>query len=186
MCHTRRQSVKNCVRIDGLDENENSETSTAAVVSEFLKDLLKMIVKKDEIVSARRIGVKKTDEMKPRKVIVKFSSVWTKCEICRQSRCLKGKNIYINECLTREAASIHFEARKMVKVKQLWSAYTFDGDVFVKKTRDQRRGTKIKNVHELAYITDESMNGSSDSIRSSQEECCPRHSLVIYSTLWVL
>ena len=171
-CATQeKQTIRNSIKIDGLEENDG-EKPTKTVVQEFFKDKLKLVLNKEDIVSAERRGVRRTDDNKPRKIVVKFASVWTKRDVCRQRRSLKGGNVYINECLTKEADRILFMARKLVKERHLWSAYSYEGDVYVKKTEGQRRGTKVKSEQELEYYRNDSVNSqsSSDSIMSGQED----------------
>jgi len=147
---TRRTNIK----IDGLPEVDEEHTPT--LVKEFLKDNLSLHVQQGDIVSAERMGMKKTDSIKPRNVRVKFSSIWKKREVCQRKKLLKelkDVKIYINEDLTQEAASIYFQARKMVKEKSLWAAYTLDGQVFVKTHKDEKKGNKIDHVEQLAYFT---------------------------------
>ncbi len=72
--------------------------------------------------------------------------------------------VYINEDLTLETAAIYHQARKSVIEMKLWAAYTRDGQLFVKTTKEQKKGQKIKRVEQLAYFieTTSTRNANSD------------------------
>ncbi len=58
------------------------------------------------------MGIRKTNDVKPRRILVKFNSVWAKKDICRNKKIPNDKKIYISEYLTKEAAEIHYHARQ--------------------------------------------------------------------------
>ncbi len=63
-----------------------------------------------------------------------------------------GNKIYINDDLTKEGANIFYEARKMVKNRELWATYTVEGEIYVKPIGENNqipgkvKGKKIANV----------------------------------------
>ncbi len=72
--------------------------------------------------------------------------------------------VYINEDLRPETAAIYYQARKLVKERKLWAAYTRNGQVFAKATKEQKKGQKIERVEQLAYFTEttSTRNANSD------------------------
>ena len=176
---------RNNIKIDGLaEDNEETPTNTVEKVSSFIKSNMHLDIKKGDILSAERLGIRKTDADKPRRILVQFSSVWKKKDVCRNRRLLKDitPKVYINEELTKENAAIYFQARQMVKTKELWSTYTIDGDIYVKKNKEEKKGKKIKELMELAYFTgqqsaneteteisDSSVSSASISVRQRME-----------------
>ncbi len=72
--------------------------------------------------------------------------------------------VYINEALTPETAAIYYQARQLVKERKLCTAYTLDGQVFAKATKEQKKGQKIERMEQLAYFTEttSTRNANSD------------------------
>ncbi len=82
-------SRRNNIKIDGLAEKENEDTGT--LVKDFLKENLRLDLQAGDILSSERLGIKKVDAtVKPRRVLVMFSSYWKK------ERYVKEKNYSTN------------------------------------------------------------------------------------------
>ncbi len=145
-------SRRNNIKIDGLDEKENEDTGT--LIKDFLKENPRLDLQAGDILSSERHGIKKVDvTVKPRRVLVKFLSYLKKKEVRERKKLLKelkDMKVYINEDLKQETAAIYYQARKLVKERKLWAAYTLDGQVFVKATK----GQTIERVEQLAYFTE--------------------------------
>ncbi len=118
-------SRRNSIKIDGLAEKENEDTGT--VIKDFLKENLRLDLQAGDILSSERLGIKKVDAtVKPKRVLVKFSSLLEKREVSERKKLLKElkdmKVFIINEDLTPETAVIYHQARKLVKERKLWAA----------------------------------------------------------------
>ncbi len=135
-------------------------------------------IKKDDIQSAERMGIQKNGDNKARKILVKFNNIQAKRDICQNKKILKdlpaGKKIYINEELTKEGANIFYEARKIVKNRELWAAYTMEGQIYAKPIGENNQlpgkvtGKRITNVKELAYYTGQTQRAQENNIASNQ------------------
>ena len=91
------QSRINNLRFDGVQEDraENWEVSTSKV-TKIIKEKLGI---EDEIAIDRAYRVGKVIENKPRTILVKLKNFPDRANIIKNSRKLKGSNIYINEDL---------------------------------------------------------------------------------------
>jgi len=83
-------------------------------------------------------------------IIVRLVSHKTKVQIMIKKKTLrtKYKNIYINEALTPSRAKLFYEARKIVKDKKAKSAWTRDGQVYVRDASDKNT-ISIKNIEDI-------------------------------------
>ena len=94
-------------------------------------------LKLEDIDRSHRIGkpVSIEDGRKPRDIIVKFVSYrkraqFYKARVLTKSRGYRG--VFINEHLTKARAKLLYEARRRVTSKQIKSAWSTDGSVFIK------------------------------------------------------
>ena len=89
-------------------------------------------------------------------ILVRVAKRKTKTKILRESRKLKGTNIYLNEHLTSTNAAIAREARKMKKEQKIAATWTRNCKILVKSlgpperakvvlVRSQEDLTKIAN-----------------------------------------
>lgn len=61
------------------------------------------------------------------------------------------KQIHISEHLTKTAADLFAKARSFVKEKKCHAAWTFKGQVYIKKTSDEGKGMLVKSISDLQY-----------------------------------
>ncbi len=59
--------TRNSIRIDGLTEKQDEHSGT--FVTEYLKDNLSLDIQPGDILSAERMGIQKTDTVKPKKYL---------------------------------------------------------------------------------------------------------------------
>ena len=168
-----KQSRKSNLRITGLKEVENENTKDYVTV--FIKENMHLEVKPGDLLSAERIGLRKKQgknrqqnrrEM-PRPILVKFNNHWTKREVFREKMQLKHlevseneTRVFISEDLTPEMSEIFYNARQLVKSKRLCSAWTWEGQVYIKAHQHQQTGTPIKDLLTLAYYDSNPSNTS--------------------------
>ncbi len=103
---------------------------------------MKIHVPDDDVQTAERNGMKKEDSPYPWPILIKFNNHWTKRDVYKDRRQLKGEKIFFNENFTKESASLFYEARKLQK-----SAFTIGGIVFVKKQRNSKPVKLLKEPH---------------------------------------
>ncbi len=61
------------------------------------------------------------------------------------------KNVYINDQLTKHRQSLLFAARKLVKSRKLFAAWSQHGNILVRKTEDSNI-TEVRNHDDLMNI----------------------------------
>jgi len=148
-------SRKDNIRIVGIADNrtpDNYENTPKKVVS-FFNEALQLNLTQYDINNAHRLGPKGKGKFSS-DIIVKLSSNIVKQDIMRNRKKLKhlDHRIYINEDLTQLRASLYKKAREQVKHKHLYTAWTRDGNIFV-KLHDNSKATKITKEKDLADLT---------------------------------
>ena len=75
---------------------------------------------------------------RPPSIIVRFTSMKVRDQVYRARRSLKNSQppVYINEDLTKMAASLYRQARELVKKKLLHAAWTSGGALFIRKSEE--------------------------------------------------
>ncbi len=75
------------------------------VVTDFIKSNMHLNIQDEDILSAERMGLRNTGDKKPRWILVKFNSVWSKKDACHNKRVLKGldlpEKVYITQDVTK-------------------------------------------------------------------------------------
>ena len=131
---------KNNIIIDGLEENQKTPRQN-------VKELFQKIgqeVPDSDIEEVFRLGKKEKDKM--RKIIVKFSNRHAKDCIYKARTKLKGEHfnnqtVYFNEDLPHKTQELFFKTRKLAKDNRLKAAWTYNGQIYIKK------GEKDTPVH---------------------------------------
>ena len=89
---------------------------TVKVITTLVKDKIGVVMKKDDISVAHRLGPKRnTQRLDKRSVVVKLCGRDTKLDLMKACKAVKPKNIYINESLTRLRAFALYGLRKARK-----------------------------------------------------------------------
>ena len=96
----------------------------------FLNNKLELSIKPADINACHTIKNKQRE--KPDNIIIRFISRKNKVEVLKQSRKLKGTNIYINEHLTPKNNEIAKKARLLRKQGKISRAWIRDCKVFIK------------------------------------------------------
>jgi len=121
-----------------------------STIIDFCQNSLNIEICQNDISSAHRIVAGLKDTIRP--VVVRFTTHRVRDEIYRARKILKDSNdrIYISEHLTRQNAELFYEARKLIRLKKLNSAWTLNGLVFVKFTTDPtEKHTLIRRLANL-------------------------------------
>lgn len=131
---------KNSVRLFGVKEIEDEETTPERNAVKIFEDNLRVSLEDNEIEIAHRAGKYspegKFDAKKARPILIKFQSHKSKEKIMKSKREFKGSNYWIAEDLTAiNAGKVKTlnELRKAMKIKNVW---TTDGKIRVRKLDD--------------------------------------------------
>lgn len=119
-----QQAKKNNIRLMGVKEIENENTSN--IVKELFTNKLKTSVN-NEIIAAYRVG--KTNNNRPRHIVVTFNDTKIRNTIYNRKKLLKGTSIVMKEDLTVERLKLVKQASDEYGFKNVW---TVNGTIFVK------------------------------------------------------
>lgn len=126
-----------------MNSGPETENSLSANIIQICQDKLKIVVTEQDISSIHRLPG--SNKMKSRPVIVCFVRRRIRDRIFQSRKLLRSsktphtyqnakEQIYINEHLTRTTAQTYARARKLLKEKQIASAWTAGGTVYIKAT----------------------------------------------------
>ena len=127
-------SRRNCILIHGLKENQNEDTDEVAI--DKIKSEMDLDISPGDIYRTHRIGV--PTKGKNRLIIVRFVRYIDRRRIFTNKKRLKGKNMSINESLTKIKMSALKEARNKFG---FISVSTADGKILYKEEGDTK--TKV-------------------------------------------
>jgi hypothetical protein len=109
-------------------------------VLSLCRDTLGVKIQPGDISIAHRLKAGPKDRVRP--IIVRFNSrrvrndVYAAKKELRQSNTSTAERIFISEHLTKDASDLFYEARKLLKEKKIFAAWTQSGQVFVRFTSD--------------------------------------------------
>lgn len=145
--NAEQYSRRNCLRVTGVPECENENTD------DLILNLARSIdveLTVQDIDRSHRLGRPTNGASpRPRDIIVKFISYRSRAKFYKNRVLTKGRGhrgVFINEHLTKSRGRLLYLARRLVKSRQLKSAWTSDGVVLVKHMDD--------SVHRLFRDTD--------------------------------
>ncbi len=141
------------VQIVGFPENDND----IKAVVKLAKDKCSVKLKSTDI-KCTRMGKSKKSEM-PRNLIVEFKDQATRNQVYEQRKKLltnsnPKRNVYINDKLTDHRQHVLYGARKYVKSKRLFAAWSQGGNILARKT-ERSKITQIHNHNELRKLVDD-------------------------------
>ena len=134
-----------------------SHTSVVNSVLNLFNNKMSVSVEPRDISVAHRLKASKNDRFRP--VIVRFTSRKIRDEVLHSKKKLytprgggeeKGRSIddiYISEHLTKSASNLFFEARKLLREKSISAAWTRNGFVNIKFTRNIEEKPTIVKSH---------------------------------------
>ncbi len=155
------------IQIVGLPE---SEDDTKALVK-LSKNKLGVKLKMSDIGQVTRLGKQQKTE-KPRNVVVEFKSESTRNEIYKERKKLitckdPRRNIYLNDKLTDHRQNMLYSARKLVKSRKIFAAWSQAGNVLVRKSENAKI-TQVHNHNDLRNIVhEEAVSNRTDDSASS-------------------
>lgn len=129
---------------------EGHEAVESSVLTFFNRTLGVNVLPQD-ISVAHRIKAGKSDKVRP--VIVRFANRKARNDVYRARTQLKGANntVFIAEHLTKATSELFFEARKLLREKKVYGAWTQNGLVNVRFSPDKSvRASVVRSVADLA------------------------------------
>ena len=135
---------------DGATLRESYASVEKSVIA-FCKDSLKIDVSPSDISTAHRIKGGTKDTTRP--VIVRFTNRKVRNLVYGSKKLLKGatSQVYISEHLTKTDSDLFFEARRLLREKKIFAAWTMNGLVHVRFSPDPTsRATTVHSRDDLA------------------------------------
>ncbi len=164
-----QQSYDTHLQVVGLPESDENQCDTKKFMK-LCKDKLGVKIKASDIEETTRLGRKKNDG-KARHLLVKLKTQDIKDKVQKDrsklvTHAAGASNIYLNDRLTKYRQNLLFAARKLVKDKKLFSAWSQRGNVLVRKT-DKSKILQVHDHNELMEIKlsfQNTKNPSEDSV----------------------
>lgn len=128
----------------------NGYSSVETTVITFCRDALGVEIKQGDISIAHRLKAGIKDVTRP--VIVRFANRRIRNLVYSSKKCLKGhtSRVFISEHLTKTSSDLFYEARRLLREKKIFGAWTQNGQVFVRFSPDpSTRGTLIRCAADL-------------------------------------
>ena len=129
----------------------NSHKSVEASVLTFIKDALHVNITPADISTAHRLKAGDKDTSRP--VIVRFANRRVRNEVYSARMALRNSPspVFVSEHLTKSDADLFYEARKLLKDKKIFAAWTQNGLVNVRFSPDPNtKATIVRSRTELA------------------------------------
>ena len=156
------RSRRNNIKIEGLPEADGGENweQTAANVSKLIKD--KLEITEDILIErAHRVGQKSST--RPRSVIAKFLRFRDREAVLKNSKKLKGTNIYVNEDLCEASrAKRREQLPKLREARSLGKIAYFSHTKLIIKDRPQNPQTRNYDLRST------SSSGTSSALPNAQ------------------
>ena len=152
--NSEQYSRRNCLRISGIQETDAENTDDLVLNLARSIDVELSLGDIDRSHRLGRPGNATGDTPRPRDIVVKFVSYrsrakFYKARVLTKNRGYRG--VFINEHLTRSRGKLLYLARRLVKSRQLNSAWTSDGVVLIRHLDDTVR--RITSETDLpAYV----------------------------------
>ncbi len=129
---------KSSIQIVGLPESED-DTKTIMKLS---KEKLGVKLKSVDIKKTTRLGKLQTTG-KPRSIVVSFASESSRNLVYKERKKLiisknPASNIYINDRLTEHRQNVLYAARKLVKSRKIFAAWSQAGNILIRKNESSR------------------------------------------------
>ena len=131
------------------DSEQVSHESVVDTVIKFCEKDLKVAVAKEDIASSFRMAKGRNERFRP--ILVRCANKRTKDAIytARKTLWTEKKPMFLNEHLTKLASELYGKARALVKERKIRSAWTSNGQVFIKLDEDPTTRPKL-----IKYLDD--------------------------------
>ena len=116
----------------GSRVTESSAESERCILS-FVNDVLNVPLSPMDISLAHRLPKRRTDS-KPAPLIVRFTNLRARNAVyaARKSLASHQPAVFINEHLTKDRATLFYQARDLMKKKKIQGAWSHNGSIFIK------------------------------------------------------
>jgi hypothetical protein len=135
----------------GTETNQSVENSVLKLCTEKLG----VNICSSDISVAHRLKKRQQADPRPPVTIVRFTNRKAREAVYAARRNLKNSPtpIYINEDLTKSTAELFHEARKLVKQKAIFNAWTTSCAVYIRDTGEPNcRPRKLSSIGELPHV----------------------------------
>ena len=138
----------NAPSIDDRSAQLVGQQSVENTVRAFCKEALGLDITTQDISIAHRLKAGPKDSCRP--IIVRFTNRQTRNTVYAAKSQLKDRSgrVFISEHLTKNASDLFFEARKLLREKKVYAAWTQNGQVHVRHTSDPQVRPKIIKCHD--------------------------------------
>ncbi|XP_053393539.1 uncharacterized protein LOC128555350 [Mercenaria mercenaria] len=134
---SERYSRRDSLRISGIVESKDENTDTHIMK---MASAVGSPLSLEDISVSHKVGKPKVSE-KPRDILVKFVSRRPRDLFYRNRVLLKSKGYkgqFVNEDLTKYRASLLYEARQLVKNKNIVGAWSTNGNIVIKASKNRK------------------------------------------------
>ncbi len=158
---------KSSIQIVGLPENEDD----AKAIVKLSKDKLGVKLKSNEIAKVTRLGkLQKTG--RPRNIVVRFTNESTRNLVYKERKKLitnkdPQRNVYLNDRLTEHRQNVLYSARKLVKARKIFAAWSQGGNILVRKN-EKSNIIQVDDHENLREIMDEKLLSSAEEGSNSE------------------
>ncbi len=147
----QQKELDHCIQIVGLPE-ATDEAEDVKKITKLVKDKLGVKIKSTDV-EMHRLGKKKSG--KSRNTIIRLKDKQTRDNIYNQrKKLIKPGNptgsIYLNDTLTVHRQQLLYAARKLVKARKIFAAWSQQGNILVKKAEN----SKIIQVRDNINLTE--------------------------------
>ncbi len=141
------------LQIVGLAENKDNADDIKQL-TKVLKDKAGVKIKSADVTEMKRLG--KRNNAKTRNVIVSFKDKETRQRIFKERKKLitegnPNKSVYLNDSLTQHRQQLLYAARRLVKARKLYAAWSQDGNILVRK-HETSRITQVFDNEDLMVV----------------------------------
>ncbi len=148
------------LQIVGLAESKD-KADDIKQLAKVLKDKAGVKIKSADVIEMKRLG--KQNDVKARNVIVSFKDKETRQKIFRERKKLitegnPSKSVYLNDSLTQHRQQLLYAARRLVKARKLYAAWSQDGNILVRKLETSKITQVFDNDDLMVIKTDETQS----------------------------
>ena len=152
---THHKSFATATSNNPLQQNDAAPGSERdRLKSEVLAYFLQhnIAISHDAIVKCHTIG--KLTPMRPQRILIQFSNTDEKSKLLEKAKLLgKSNPVYVNDYLTKENSRLFYEARKLKKSNKIQGAWTRNGKVLIRATKNGSTFVKeIRSDHDLRSV----------------------------------
>jgi hypothetical protein len=136
--------------LDDHSSRAEVHTSVETTVIDFCQRSLGIALSPRDIAIAHRLKAGTRDKCRP--VIVRFANFHLRNQVYNSRKQLKDstEKVFISEHLTKSSSDLFFEARRLLREKKIFGAWTRNGEVFVRFSPDHTtRGILVKTRADL-------------------------------------